>query len=100
MCVAGRCSNAAFYYFPLTLRRDGPYLVFNVQRAFVLMEKFQGVYVAMPRGPVDGIGSTLYKTNVQSHFQRADGSECVPLRHALVPFLCNGTLPRSNFHEE
>lgn len=51
-------------------RKTWPYLVFNIQRAFVLMEKFQGIHVAMPRGPVNGIGSALCKNQRGVTFSR------------------------------
>lgn len=35
------------------------HLILDIQRTFLFMEEFQGLYVAMPRCVVDSIGSSL-----------------------------------------
>jgi hypothetical protein len=67
------------------------HLVFNIQRASVVVEEFQSVHVAVPRSPEDGVGPPLRKDQAER------GSGELP---ALRPFpsqvttTAEGPLPR------
>lgn len=62
MCVCVHESVCVCLYVRCMQRKEKRHLfhlILDIQRAFLFMEEFQGLHVAMSRCVVDSIGSTL-----------------------------------------